>query len=85
MQSKAPPRQTEQESRGTRAKRGLESWIRRGLVWLVGGLLALAVMGAIYQAIATQIDQSTYPRPAKWWTWALTACTSTALGEAALR
>jgi pimeloyl-ACP methyl ester carboxylesterase len=32
-------------------------------VWLVAGLLALAVIGAIYQAIATEIDQKTYPPP----------------------
>ena len=63
MQSKAPPRQTEQESQGAQPKRGLGSWIRRGLVWLVGGLLALAVIGAIYQVVATQIDQRTYPPP----------------------
>src|SRR5215216_3331542 len=63
MQSKAPPRQTEQKSQGARPKRGLGSWIRRGLVWLVAGLLALAVIGAIYQVVATQIDQSTYPPP----------------------
>jgi pimeloyl-ACP methyl ester carboxylesterase len=63
MQSKAPPRQTAQESQGARPKRGLGSWIRRGLVWLVVGLLALAVIGAIYQVVATQIDQRTYPPP----------------------
>jgi pimeloyl-ACP methyl ester carboxylesterase len=63
MQSKAPPRQTEQESQGTRPRRSLGSWIWRGLVWLVAGLLALAVIGAIYQAIATQIDQRTYLTP----------------------
>src|SRR5919112_5954418 len=63
MQSKAPPRQTAQESQGARPKRGLGSWIQRGLVWLVVGLLALAVIGAIYQVIATQIDQRTYPPP----------------------
>src|SRR5215203_6035924 len=63
MQSKVPPRQTEQQSQGTRPTRGLGSWIRRGLVWLVAGLLALAVIGAIYQVVATQIDQSTYPPP----------------------
>ncbi len=63
MQSKAPPRQTEQESQGARPKRGLGSWIRRGLVWLVAGFLALAVIGAIYQAVATQIDQRTYSPP----------------------
>src|SRR5215217_695339 len=63
MQSKAPPRQTAQESQGARPKRGLGLWIRRGLVWLVAGLLALAVIGAIYQVVATQIDQRTYPPP----------------------
>src|SRR5215210_4436321 len=64
MQSKAPPRQTEQqESQGTRPKSGLGSWIRRGLVWLVAGILTLAVIGAIYQVVATQIDQRTYSPP----------------------
>src|SRR5215218_9768448 len=63
MQSKAPPRQTEQESQGARPTRGLGLWIRRGLVWLVAGLLALAVIGAIYQVVATQIDQRTYSPP----------------------
>jgi pimeloyl-ACP methyl ester carboxylesterase len=63
MQSKAPPRQTERESQGTRPKRGLGFWIRRGLVWTIAGLLALAVMGAVYQAIATEIDQRTYSPP----------------------
>jgi pimeloyl-ACP methyl ester carboxylesterase len=32
-------------------------------VWLVVGLLALAVIGAIYQVVATQIDQRTYSPP----------------------
>jgi pimeloyl-ACP methyl ester carboxylesterase len=63
MQSKVPPRQTEQESRETRPRRRLGSWIRRGLAWLVAGFLALAVIGVIYQAVATQIDQRTYPPP----------------------
>src|SRR5215212_2317362 len=63
MQSKAPPRQTEQQSQGTPRRRGPGFWIRRGLVWLVAGLLALAVIGAIYQVVATQIDQSTYSPP----------------------
>ncbi len=39
------------------------SWIRRGLVWAIAGLLARAVIGAIYQALATQIDQRTYSAP----------------------
>ena len=63
MQSKAPPRQTERHSQETQPRRGLGSWIRRGLVWMIAGLLALAVIGAIYQAIATQIDQRTYSPP----------------------
>src|ERR671918_86455 len=63
MRSKAPPRQTGKHSQETQPRRGLGSWIRRGFVWLVAGLLALAVIGAIYQAIATQIDQRTYSPP----------------------
>src|SRR5215204_2391302 len=63
MQSKAPPRQTERESQGARPRRGLGLWIRRGLVWMIAGLLTLAIIGAIYQAIATEIDQRTYPPP----------------------
>ena len=63
MQSKAPPRQTERHSQETQPRRGLGSWIRRGLVWLVAVLLALAVIGVIYQAVATQIDQRTYSPP----------------------
>ena len=67
MQSKASPSQTERQpqghSQGTRPRRGWGSWIRRGLVWMIVGLLTLAVIGAIYQAIATQIDQRTYSPP----------------------
>jgi pimeloyl-ACP methyl ester carboxylesterase len=63
MQSKVPPRQTDRHSQGTRPRSGLGSWIRRGFVWLVAWLLALAVIGAIYQAVATQIDQRTYSPP----------------------
>src|SRR5215211_4234396 len=67
MQSKAPSHQTDQQpqghSQGTPRRRGLGSWIRRGLVWMIVGLLTLAVIGAIYQAIATQIDQRTYSSP----------------------
>ena len=63
MQSKAPPYQTDRHSQGTRRRRDLGFWIRRGLVWTAAGLLALAVIGAVYQAIATQIDQRTYTSP----------------------
>jgi pimeloyl-ACP methyl ester carboxylesterase len=63
VRSKAPPRQTERESQKARPRRGPGLWIRRGLVWLIAGLLALAVIGAVYQSIATEIDQRTYPPP----------------------
>lgn len=32
---------------------------------MISGLLALAVIGAVYQAIATEIDQRAYPEPGK--------------------
>jgi pimeloyl-ACP methyl ester carboxylesterase len=57
MQSKAPPSETDRHTQGTPRRRRLGSWIRLGLVWVIAGLLALAVIGAIYQAIATEIDQ----------------------------
>src|ERR671917_1180767 len=67
MQSKAPSHETDRQppgqSQGTRPRRGLGSRIRRGLLWTIAGLLTLAVIGAIYQAIATQIDQRTYTPP----------------------
>jgi pimeloyl-ACP methyl ester carboxylesterase len=64
MQSKAAPRQTDRQPQGTPRRRGLGFWIRRGLVWTIAGLLALAVIGAIYQAIATEIDQQeAFPGP----------------------
>jgi pimeloyl-ACP methyl ester carboxylesterase len=63
MQSTAPslPRHSE----GTQSRRGLGAWIWRGLVWMIAGLLALAVIGAVYQAVATEIDQRAYPPPGK--------------------
>ncbi len=85
MQSKAPSLQTERHSEGTQPRRGLGAWVRRGLVWMIAGLLALAVIGAVYQAVATEMDQRAYPPPGKWWLLAVTACTSTALDRAARR
>ena len=38
-------------------------WIRKALLWLVAGFSALAVIGVIYQAVATKIDQRTFPPP----------------------
>jgi pimeloyl-ACP methyl ester carboxylesterase len=63
MQSKAAPHQTDRQPQVTPRRRGRGFWIRRGLAWTIAGLLALAVIGAIYQAIATRIDQRTYPPP----------------------
>src|SRR5918997_327578 len=67
MQSKVPPREANRHpqghSQGTQPRRGWGSRIRRGLVWMIAGLLALAIIGAIYQVIATRIDQRTYPPP----------------------
>jgi pimeloyl-ACP methyl ester carboxylesterase len=51
------------QSPATRPRRRRGSWIRRGLLIMVAGLLTLAAMGTVYRAIATQIDRRTYPPP----------------------
>ena len=61
MQGKIAPRQTDRHSQGARPGRGLGLWIRRGLVWVVVGLLTLAASGAIYQTISTRLDEQAYP------------------------
>src|SRR5215216_1386709 len=38
-------------------------WTGKVLLWLVVALLVLAVVGAIYQAIATELDERAYPPP----------------------
>jgi pimeloyl-ACP methyl ester carboxylesterase len=38
-------------------------WIGKALLWFVAALSALAVIGAIYQAVATKIDQRTFSPP----------------------
>ena len=38
-------------------------WIGRALLWLIVAHLALAVVGAIYQAIATELAERAYPPP----------------------
>lgn len=55
----------EVQPREPQRRRGPLLWIKRGLLGLGIGLIALAVIGAIYQAIATEIDQRTYPPPGK--------------------
>ena len=44
-------------------RKGLGFWIGRILLGLVITLVALAASGAIYQAVATAIDQRSYPPP----------------------
>src|SRR5687768_13430144 len=51
------------QSQGVRRRKGLGFWTRRVLLGLFITLSTLAAMGAIYQAIATAIDQRTYPPP----------------------
>jgi pimeloyl-ACP methyl ester carboxylesterase len=58
-------RHPEGQSPATRPRRRRGSWIRRGLLIMFAGLLTLAIMGTVYQAIATQIDRRTYPPPGK--------------------
>jgi hypothetical protein len=41
---------------GSRGRR-LTPWIRKALLWSVVALLVALVVGGIYQAIATEIDQ----------------------------
>ena len=38
-------------------------WFGKALLWAFVALLALAVIGAVYQAIATVVDRRTYPPP----------------------
>jgi pimeloyl-ACP methyl ester carboxylesterase len=38
-------------------------WIGKALLWFVAALSALAIIGAIYQAVATKIDQRTFSPP----------------------
>jgi pimeloyl-ACP methyl ester carboxylesterase len=36
-------------------------WLKRIVLWLIIGIVALAAIGAVYQAIATQMDKRAYP------------------------
>jgi len=63
MQIEAPPRRTERHAEGIQPRRRLGGWIRRGLVCVIVSLGALAVIGAVYQAVATELDQRAYPPP----------------------
>ena len=45
------------------AARRIIRWIGKALLWLVVVLLVLAVIGAIYQAVATERAERAYPPP----------------------
>src|ERR687893_1626294 len=45
------------------SSRGFMRWIGKALLWLIVALLALAVVGAIYQAVATERAERAYPPP----------------------
>ncbi len=48
-----------------RRQRGRSFWIRRVLLGLLCSLLVLTGTGALYQTVATAIDQRTYPPPGR--------------------
>jgi hypothetical protein len=47
---------------GSMARR-IMRWIRKALLWSVGTFLVLALAGALYQLIATEVDERRYPPP----------------------
>jgi pimeloyl-ACP methyl ester carboxylesterase len=47
---------------GSMARR-IMRWIGKALLWAVGAFLVLAVAGALYQLIATEVDERRYPPP----------------------
>jgi len=58
---------------------GLWRWTKRVLVGIAGLVLVGLLAGAVFQFVMTRIDTHTnIPRPAKWSTWATTACISIA-------
>jgi pimeloyl-ACP methyl ester carboxylesterase len=57
------PTATTVQPHSARRRKGWRFWIRRVLLGLFIALSALAATGAIYQAVATAIDQRRYPPP----------------------
>jgi alpha/beta hydrolase family protein len=57
------PTGTTVQSHSARHREGVGFWTGRVLLGLVIIVVALATMGAIYQAVATATDQRTYPAP----------------------
>ena len=58
--------------------------IGRTLVALVGLIVVLGLVGAIYESAAEAADVRAYPHLVSWSTWAVIVSTSTAPGLAAL-
>jgi len=54
---------SELEERSSRRSTGWQRWLTRGLIALVLIPVALALMGASYQAIAARADGRNYPPP----------------------
>jgi pimeloyl-ACP methyl ester carboxylesterase len=63
MQTTTSSTGTTMQPQRVRRRKGVGFWTRRVLLGLVIALVALAAGGAIYQAVATAIDQRTYPAP----------------------
>ena len=45
----------------TRPKSRVFIWLKRVVLWLIIGLVSVAAVGAVYQTIATKLDQRAYP------------------------
>src|SRR6266542_6487257 len=63
MHTITSPTGTAVQLQRARRKRGFFFWTRRVLLVLVIALVALGGAGAIYQAVATALDQRAYPPP----------------------
>ena len=63
MQTSISPYEPTVQPHSARGRKGLRFWTGRVLLGLVIMLIALAPIGVIYQALATAIDQRSYPAP----------------------
>jgi hypothetical protein len=65
MNTITSPTDTMVQPQRARRRKGVGFWTGRVLLGLVAALVALATSGAIYQAVATAIDQRSYPPPGR--------------------
>ncbi len=63
--------------------RRIARWVGKALLGVVVALMALALVGAVYQAVATWRAQRANPPPGEMVDVGATSCTSTARGVAA--